>query len=152
MAPLCSDVYPASSPWLTSLLLIFSLLTTVAYASFFTNTVHLVGVYLFVLVLCVVVFVWNTASVVALYRTSLRTSVVLFALALALTIAIIATVVTLYVRDRDYMSHVEFIMFAVTIATSVVSAVLLIALIAVLTRFKPSPSAVCRPFRRTGKA
>lgn len=156
MVPPCADVYPRSFPWLAGLLLFFSLVTTIGYTAFYTNTVHLVGVYLFVLVLCVFVFVWNIASVLAMYRTPLRTSLVLFSLALVLTVVIAGTTLALYVKDMDYMSHAEFVMVAVVIATSLVSIVLLGALVAVFARFKPSPRAVCRPFpqkrRRISKA
>ena len=155
--PPCTDVYPKSSPWLVALIIVLSLLTTVVYAAFYTNTVHLYGVYMFVLLLCVLVFVWDVAAVVVLYRTPLRTSLILFSLSLLFTVVIAAAAVALYVRDLVYLSHIEIIMISVVIATSLATIVLLCALLAVLARFKPSPAAVCRPWarpraRRTGKA
>lgn len=152
--PPCTDIYPKSFPWLSAFILALSLITTVVYAAFYTNTVHLVGVYIFLLILCVLVFIWNVAAVVVLYRAPPRTSLILFALSIVLTVVIAGFAVGLYIKDLDYLSHIEFVLISVMIATSLATVVLLCALVAVIARFKPSPRAVCRPFpaRRTGKA
>lgn len=144
--PSCEEVYPKSFPWLSAFILVFSILTVVAYTAFYTNTVHLVGVYLFVLVLCVLVFVWNVAAALVLYRKSLRTSLILFSISIVVTLIIAGTTLGIYLKDIDFMSHIEFILVSVVIATSLAAVVFLCALVGVIARFKPSPTAVCRPF------
>jgi hypothetical protein len=154
MATDCTNVYPTSLPWLAGLILVFSVLTTGVYTSFYVNTVHLGGIYLVALILCLFINIWNVALVIALYSAPVRTSLILVSLALVLTLLLALWSIAIYVKDMDYLSHVEIIMMTVVIATSLVSVVLLSALVGVWTRFKPSPALVCRPFprkRRTGK-
>jgi hypothetical protein len=152
MAPkACKDVYPKSFPWLASFILFFSFLSGLAYTAFYTNTVHLKGVYVAVLVLVALVVAWNAAAVSVMYRVALRTSLVLFSLSLILTLIILGLGVYLYNKDLDYLSHIEFVMIAVVIGASVISSVLLFTLITVLARFNPSQATVCRPFLRKSR-
>lgn len=146
MATDCAKVYPSSLPWLSSLILVFSVLTTGVYTSFYVNTVQLGGVYLATLILCLSINIWNIASVIALYNAPIRTSLILVSLALVFTVLIALLSIAIYVKDMEYLAHVEIIMMTVVIATSLVSVVLLSSLVGVWLRFKPSPTLVCRPF------
>jgi len=144
--PACKDVYPKSFPWLASFILFFSLIAVIAYTAFYVNSVHLTGVYIAVLVLAVVWFIWNLASVVVINRTSLRTSLVLFALSIVVALALLVMGVYLYVKDLSFLSNVEFALITVFIASAVLSIVFLGGLVTAIARFKPSQATTCRPF------